>query len=67
MDGNLVGYAVLASPPANYKGVIKGVTVALEKLEETLLLDKFIEKQCRRGNFKTLTFGCSYGSGQKVT
>lgn len=62
----MVGYAVLASPPANYGQVISGVTVALEKLEGALLFDRATEKQCRRGSFRTIAFGCSYGGGQKV-
>lgn len=66
IDRNFVGYAVRASPPANYEEVIEGVTAALEKLAGGLLF-KPTEKRCRRGDFRTVSFGCSYGGGQTVS
>ena len=67
VDHDLVGYAVRASPPANYGDVIQGVTAAIEKLDRTLKFCKPSEKQLRRGNFRTVSFGCSYGGGQTVS
>lgn len=67
MDGNSIGYAVRASPPANYEDVIKGVTAALEELETRLLFCESTKNQYRRGNFKTVSFGSSYGGGQTVS
>lgn len=67
LDEALVGYALLASPPASYQGVIEGVTVAIEKLAESLVFQKTQAGTCRRGEFRTITFGCSYGGGRKVT
>ena len=66
MDEDLIGYAVLASPPSNYGEVIMGVTGAIEKLERTLRFETAKGQPYRRGDFRTVTFGCSYGGGQKV-
>lgn len=62
-----MGYAVRASPPANYGKVIQGVTRALEELGEALRPHGLAQQGCRRGNFKTVSFGCSYGGGQGVS
>lgn len=67
MDKGLVGYALLASPPASYTETIKEVTLAIEELGGTLVFQKTRGAKCRRGDFKSITFGCSYGGGQKVT
>ena len=66
VDGDFVGYAVRASPPPDYEGVIKGVTAALETLAGTLSFSEPKGKSVRWGNFRTVNFGCSYGGGQKV-
>lgn len=67
VDKDSVAYAVRASPPKHFDDVIAGVTQALEKLGEASQLGGPTIKQHRRGNFNSVTFGCSYGNGQEVS
>ena len=67
VDKNFVGYAVRASLPANYEDVVKGVTAALEELETKLLFCESTKNELRRGTFKSVSFGSSYGGGQTVS
>lgn len=62
--GRVIG--VFVGPPTGdptWPAVMKGVEAALAEAKRTL---RFSKKQDRRGTFKTIAAGLSYGGGQTV-
>ena len=60
-------FGTLPGRPVNdptWDGVMRGVVAAIERAKRRL---KFGKKQDRRGTFRTIASGVSYGGGQRVS